>query len=414
MVHISLSPNLEKDDLLTALSRLFFVWEWKGSKYLNKLKKMFADYFANDSIYFFNSGRSALFVFLKSLHLKIGDEVIMQSFTCNAVVNPILWAGGKPMYTDIDETFNLDIQSLEKNITQNTKAIIVQNTFGIPARIDKILEIAKKHSILVIEDCAHALGATYKKQKVGTFGDVAFFSFGRDKVISSVYGGALMINNDLLKKNFENEYKNIQRPSVFWTLQQLLHPLITYVALGMYNFGGKYVLFGAQKIHLLSKAVSKIENFGKKPQYLPCFLPDSLAALALNQFKKLDNLNLHRRNLARIYEKNFKDRDDVLYIEHYDEGTIWLRYPIMHSDADKIKKEAELRGMILGDWYREVIAPEGTNMETMNYQLGKNKTAEYVASKVLNLPTNIRTSQMEAQEVASLVKAYNWKQQFKK
>src|SRR3989344_5790674 len=115
MVHISLSPNLEKDDLLTALSRLFFVW-------------------------------------LKSLHLKIGDEVIMQSFTCNAVVNPILWAGGKPMYTDIDETFNLDIQSLEKNITQNTKAIIVQNTFGIPARIDKILEIAKKHNILIIED----------------------------------------------------------------------------------------------------------------------------------------------------------------------------------------------------------------------------------------------------------------------
>ena len=70
--------------------------------------------------------------------------------------------------------------------------------------------------------------------------------------------------------------------------------------------------------------------------------------------------------------------------------------------------------MILGDWYREVIAPDGTNMEAMNYQLGKNKTAEYVASKVLNLPTNIRTSQMEAQEVASLVKAYNWKQQFKK
>ena len=115
-----------------------------------------------------------------------------------------------------------------------------------------------------------------------------------------------------------------------------------------------------------------------------------------------------------VFYRYFKERDDVLYIEHYDEGTIWLRYPIMHSDADKIKKEAELRGMILGDWYREVIAPDGTNMETMNYQLGKNKTAEYVASKVLNLPTNIRTSQMEAQEVASLVKAYNWKQQFKK
>jgi len=175
MIHISLSPNLQKDDILTLLRRVFFIWEWRSDKNLKQLKKEFSDYFSNKNIYFLNSGRSALFVFLKSLQLKAQDEIIMQSFTCNAVANPIIWAGARPVYVDIDETFNIDLKSLQKNINQNTKAIIIQNTFGIPAQIERIVELAKKNNILVIEDCAHALGATYKGQKVGTFGDIAFF-----------------------------------------------------------------------------------------------------------------------------------------------------------------------------------------------------------------------------------------------
>src|SRR3989338_8979932 len=213
MIHISLSPNLQNDDVITAVRRIFLFWEWKKKKYIKELKREFCRYFGVKKTYLFNSGRSALFIFLKSLNLKADDEIILQSFTCNAVVNPILWAGAKPIYTDIDETFNINTKELEKHINKNTKAIVVQNTFGIPAQIDKILSIAKEHSLLVIEDCAHSLGATYKEKKVGTFGDVAFFSFGRDKVISSVYGGALIINNKILEDNILEEYKNIQRPS---------------------------------------------------------------------------------------------------------------------------------------------------------------------------------------------------------
>lgn len=413
MIHISLSPNLQKDDILTVLRRVFFVWEWSKDKNLKELKKEFSEYFSSKNIYFLNSGRSALYVFLKSLRLKETDEIIMQSFTCNAVANPIMWAGAKPVYVDIDETFNIDTKSLQKNINKNTKAVIIQNTFGIPAQIDKIVEIARKNNILVIEDCAHALGATYKKQKVGTFGDIAFFSFGKDKIISSVYGGALMINNNSLKRAFREEYKKIKSPSIFWTIQQLLHPFITNIAFFTYNIGGKLLLFGSLKIGLLSKAVSKGERFGKKPNYFPRKFPDSLAALALNQFRKLDALNQHRRELAQIYEKNFKDRDEVIYVEKYDEGTIWLRYPVIHSDAREIIQDAQRKNMVLGSWYREIIAPWGTNMAAMHYKIGKNKIAEYVALHTLNLPTNIRTSKMDAQEVASFIKAYNWGKKFK-
>ena len=158
-----------------------------------------------------------------------------------------MWAGAKPIYTDIDETFNINTKELEKHINKNTKAIVVQNTFGIPAQIDKILSIAKEHSLLVIEDCAHSLGATYKEKKVGTFGDVAFFSFGRDKVISSVYGGALIINNKILEDNLLEEYKKVSHASFLWVLQQLAHPMITYIVLLTYDFGGKHLLYLSQK-----------------------------------------------------------------------------------------------------------------------------------------------------------------------
>ena len=315
MTHISLSPNLQKDDVLTALRGLFFVWEWRKSKNIKKIKQEFCAYFKAQKIYLFNSGRSALFVFLKSLNLKADDEIIVQSFTCNAVVNPILWAGAKVMYVDIDETLNINVGDLEKKINKNTRVIIAQNTFGIPAQIDKIIQIAQKYSVLVIEDCAHSLGATYKGQKIGTFADAAFFSFGRDKIISSVYGGALIVNNKTLRNNFLEEYKHVRRASILWTLQQLVHPVITYIALTTYTFGGKYLLYGAQKLKLLSKAVNKLEKRGKKPKYFPRRLPDPLAALALNQFRKLDELNRHRRELSRIYENNFKNREDVTCIE---------------------------------------------------------------------------------------------------
>ena len=124
------------------------------------------------------------------LHQAIGegDEVLVQAFTCVAVPNSVLWAQATPVYADIDATLNIDPIDVEKKITNRTKAIIVQHTFGIPADMDALVALAKKHNILLIEDCAHSLGATYKGKKVGTFGDAAFFSFGRDKVVSSVFG----------------------------------------------------------------------------------------------------------------------------------------------------------------------------------------------------------------------------------
>lgn len=407
MIHISLSPNLELNDVSTALKRLILFWRWNSITEVEKFEKQFKNYFNSSSVYLFNSGRSALLTALNALNLKEGDEVIIQAFTCNAVANPIRWAGAKPVYVDIDESYNIDPALLEEKITPRTKAIIVQHTFGIVARLDEILAIAQKHNTPVIEDCAHALGAGYKGKKVGSLGDIAFFSFGRDKVISSVYGGALMINNPRLREAVEKEYEHVPSPSFFWTFQQLLHPPITYVVLKTYRFGGKYLLWIAQKLHLLSYAVTRGERRGKKPAYFAARLPGALAYLARIQFNKLERLNEHRKMLAGIYRAGLQQNKAFTLVENYDEGSIFLRYPVMHQEATNIIEAAQKQGVILGDWYRGVIAPMGTHREIMGYDVGSCQRAENNSAHVINLPTNIRTSAQEAKKIISFLNLWN-------
>src|SRR3989344_2221389 len=403
MIHISLSPNIQKDDVVAALSRLVMFAKWRDDNCTREFKKEFSRYFGGREIYLFNSGRSALYLFLKSLNLNEGDEIILQAFTCNAVANPIKWVLAKPVYVDIDNTYNIDPAKLEEKITPNTKAVIIQNTFGIPAKINEILDIARRHNLLVIEDCAHALGAEYQGKKVGTLGDAAFFSFGRDKVISSVYGGALLINNSSLKGQVVNEYAKITIPSAYWTFQQLFHVPTTYIALLTYNSIGKYILYALQKFNLLSYAVAKEEREGKMPGYFPARLPEPMAYLALIQFGKLSVLNRRRKELARIYENALKNNPDFKIIENYDAGAIFLRYPVRHKNADKIIKRAKNRGYILGDWYREVIAPVGTDMDKMNYETGSCSNGEKLGTQVINLPTNIRTTNWDAKRIVDFL-----------
>ncbi|MDP2910065.1 MAG: aminotransferase class I/II-fold pyridoxal phosphate-dependent enzyme, partial [bacterium] len=193
---ISLSPNAQKDDLLLAFKLLF-----KSPKNTClELEKKFKEYLGIKHAFTFNRCRTAFLAILKSLNIEKGD-VLLQAFTCNAVVNPIIKIGLKPVFVDIDEeTLNIDIFDLEKKISDQSKIVLIQHTFGLPANMDKIMEICQKHNLILIEDCAHSLGAAYKEKKLGTFGTAAFFSFGRDKVISSVFGGLAATNNEELAR----------------------------------------------------------------------------------------------------------------------------------------------------------------------------------------------------------------------
>src|SRR3989338_4548416 len=248
MITTGLSPNVERDDIRLALTTLLQPWLWRYGRAQAELHCALQQYFKTEYIYPVNSGRTALLLLLQSLHLQSDDEVLLQAFTCNAVANPIVWSGAKPVYVDIDpDSYNMSPTDLTKKISNRSKVLIIQHTFGTSAKLTELLAIAKQRQLYVIEDCAHALGARYRQQLVGTFGDAAIFSFGRDKVISSVYGGAL-----LTKQPFT--LPALPSPSLFWTKQQLLHPLVTQVRL---------LLPLAQKLKVISLAVTAGERQGQ-------------------------------------------------------------------------------------------------------------------------------------------------------
>ena len=134
----------------------------------------------------------------------------------------------------------------------------------------------------MIEDCAHALGASYQAKQLGTFGDAAFFSFGRDKIISSVFGGMAITNNKGLGKKITQYHEKLAFPSYFWIFQQLLHPFISSVSLRFFETFdiGKAILYLAQKLQLLSLPVYREEKSSIKPKTVGAeFASDSFSEL---------------------------------------------------------------------------------------------------------------------------------------
>ena len=414
-ITISLSPNTEKDDIWLALKLVFCPWKWKKGRAIEELENEFKKFLKVKYAFAFNSGRTSLMAILKGFGLEKESEVLLQAFTCNAAVNPVIWSGLKPVYVDCDEdNFNIDIEDLKKKITSKSKVVIVQHTFGMPAEMVKILEIAKQNNLILIEDCAHSLGAEYYNQKIGTFGNAAFFSFSRDKIISSVYGGMVVTNDDNLAKKIKEFQQEIKYPSCCWILQQLMHPiLMNFLILLLYKILlGKILLILSQWIHILSKAVHWKEKQGRKPSYFPKRMPNALAILALNQFKKLNRFYKHRRDLANFYYNEFKTSSFEVAKNLSSESLnfagrkhSFLRFTIKHPAAHRIIKKAWSRNLLIGDWYTSPIAPDDTRLNKVGYELGTCPKAEKLSKQTLNLPTHINISKKEAKKITDFLKA---------
>ncbi len=147
------------------------------------------------------NGTQALYVGLKILGIGPGDEVIVPDFTFIASANSVFWTGATPVFVDIDKkTFNIDPVKIEEAITQKTKAIMPVHIYGQSADMGKIMEIAKKHKLFVIEDAAQGIKVNFKGKPVGGFGDVGCMSFYADKVITTGEGGMVLTNDDELAK----------------------------------------------------------------------------------------------------------------------------------------------------------------------------------------------------------------------
>jgi len=417
-ISISLSPNVEKDDVRLALNLIIRPWTWKKGGGIKEIEEQLKKHLGVKYAVSFNSGRSSLFAILTALKLEKQSSVLLQAFTCSAAINPILWLDLKPIYVDCEtDSFNVDISDLKAKISPETRVLMLQHTFGMPSNMDEIMTLVQQHGLTLIEDCAHALGAEFNGQKVGTFGKAGFFSFSRDKVISSVYGGMAVTNDDILGKKLQDLQKEFGQPSSFWVFQQLLHPiLLKYLILPVYNLLdlGKIFLVLSQWLHILSKAVHQKEKSGKMPSYFPKALPNALAVLSLNQFHKLDKFYNHRKKISKFYYENLKGTDLKISDNLLPENLLakktrhsFLRFTLKHSKAHEIIYEMwHKQNILIGDWYTSVIAPFDTKLDKMHYSLGMCPKAERLAKTTFNLPTHINISEKDAERIVNFLKKY--------
>lgn len=410
-ISISLSPNVEKDDAKLALNLIIRPWLWKNGRAIKQFENEFKKYLGVKYAVSFNSGRSSLYAILKALDLPYENDVLLQAFTCNASINPVLWADLNPVYIDCNkDDYNINIEDLKIKVTPDSKVLMVQHTFGMPANMKEVHEMVKRYNLILIEDCAHSLGAKYNSQNVGTFGKAAFFSFSRDKVISCIYGGMAVTNDDKIGKRLQEFQEEFGQPNKFWILQQLLHPiLLRYLILPVYNLFdlGKIMLIFAQISHLLSKAVSWQEKRGRRPDYFPKALPNALAILALQQFSKLEKFEIQRRNMAQTYYKELAGSGIKLPARFEERFPSWLRFTVQHKDAHEIIYQAwHKQNILIGDWYTTVIAPFDTKLENMRYKKGTCPNAEMLAKQTFNLPTHINISKEDLKRIIEFIKNY--------
>jgi perosamine synthetase len=372
---------------------------------------LYSDYYYQkfNKAFFFFKGRVALYALLKALGIKEGDEIIIQAFTCLAVPNPIIWLGAKPVFVDIDpNTFNIDPSKIEEKITKKTKAIIVQHTFGVPAEIDKIREIAKRHNLYLIEDACHAIGSKYKGQLVGFLGDASFFSFGWGKPITVGIGSCLVVNSPEIGGRVKKIYDGFLLPSfkesVFIELQRfayslILSPSLFWIIRDIYRFFSKIGLIGGTFL--------KEELEFKMPEKYKKKMPKMQTEILMKGLKKLDELITHRNWVVSQYKKLLPEIGIRVQKLSSEVESVYLRYPILVENKEEIIKKAKEEKIEIGDWYFTPIHPlKEKDWKFVNYQKGMCKIAEAICQKLVHLPTYEKLKEKEISKIVEFLKKY--------
>lgn len=193
-----IEPWIDNEELKEIEEVIRSTWITEGKK-TKEFEENFIKLTGARYAHAFCNGTATLFSALKILGIGPGDEIIAPSATFIATINSIILAGAKPVLVDIEkETFNINPDEIEKKITKNTKAIMPVHLYGQSSDMEKIMKIAKKHGLYVIEDAAQAVGVKFNGKHVGTFGEIGSFSFYGNKTITTGEGGMLITNDKIL------------------------------------------------------------------------------------------------------------------------------------------------------------------------------------------------------------------------
>jgi len=252
-----------------------------------------------------SSGTAGLHLSLRALGIGDGDEVILPSFSFIAVAHAVLYEKAIPVFADIDPvTLNLNPDKMEGRVTPRTRAIVVVHTFGYPADLEPILEIAARHNLPVIEDACEAIGAEYRGRKVGGIGRIGVFAFYPNKPITTGEGGMLVTNDAALAETFRALRNQGRRDTDGWSDHSLLG----------YNYR----------------------------------LAETNCALGLSQIGRLEEILERRRDRALQYLRELRSIPQVIGppIEHAGDRVCWFTFVVrLNADISQLERDLILAQM---------------------------------------------------------------------
>lgn len=347
-------------ELKDAFARVLNASWYIGGREDQAFEKAFAAYCGTEYCIGTGNGLDALYLILKAMGIQEGDEVIVPSNTYIATALAVTYAGAKPVFVEPRmETFNIDPERIEEAVTEKTKAVIPVHLYGQACEMDRILEIAQKYGLKVIEDCAQAHGATWKGQRVGSFGDAAGFSFYPGKNLGALGdAGAVITNNRELAEKIR--------------------------ALG--NYGSDY------KYHHIYKG-----NNSRLDELQAAFLSVKLP--------HLERMNQERRRIAAMYTDGIRNPKVILPAVISECVPVWHVYGIRCRERDRLEAFLKEKGIgtnkhypipiHLQECYRELGMPEGSL-----------PIAEEISRTELSLPMYYGMTESEIQYVTDAVNAF--------
>lgn len=334
--------NIVKGEIFAVIETLMKGEAMQGES-LELFERKFAKYIGVKYAFALSSGRAALRIILKVLDLPIGSEVMIPAYTDESVPWAIIHEGLKPVFLEVKgEDGNIDTKEIEHNLNKNTKAIIATHLFGNICDIEEILKICDSHKIVVIEDCAHAPGLTYRGKKTGSFGRLSYFSFSSAKHFNSYGGGCLLTNDDALAgkirlllypcKTVSLKYL-IKELACTWIIAAVAYPVVfTFIVWPVLLLCSIFT-----KNDVLIKVYNKILKKEHNKKLDIKRLTNLQARIALMKLSLLEQENKRRRDNVIVLRENLSQK--ILDLEMKPrEGSNYYFYILKVKDKDILSR----------------------------------------------------------------------------
>jgi perosamine synthetase len=349
----------------------------------------------------FASARVSFYGLLRAFGIGDGAEVLLPVPTHVVVANAIRYTGARPIFVDCRlDNYNIDLGDAERRITPRSRVLLLQHTFGVPVEMEAALAFARRHNLLVIEDCVHALGARYDGRQVGTFGHAAFFSTEETKTISTVMGGVAVTNDAELAARMRTFQASCALPRVSLSARYLTKFIVYYMLTEprVHRFA-RVAYEQSGRRNPLPVPTTLDERRGGRPRNFEQRLSNGQAAVGLSQLRGLQANLQHRELVASAYEKALSRSGLRLPRVPPNATPAYVRYPIWVDDRPAVIR-ALARHAVVGTWFTSVLE-EAEPPEAAGYVPGSCPHAEQAARHLINLPTHPRVTETDVRTLTT-------------